>query len=187
MDNASGSDPHANQSVNPSNSYENLSIQELTDRLRQSFEREYERSNPHSHRRIRRSRPQAPDQPSNQIQQDQQQTDESEAIWQPLPRTPALLFQQHTNSTGRLLILAILIAKEDNPEGTPSQVWEAFVYKLQTTPLFNSEAQVLQAWWHVFETPHRPMFYSLVTGTVAQVYQKVTRLVLPYPLSHGGY
>ena len=184
MDNSSGADRQPNQPVNFLDRHANLNIQELTDRLRQSFEREYEERN---RRRRHRSRSQIPDQPSQQNVLNQQQVNGIEQFFRHLPPSPALQFQQHSNSTGRLLILAIIIAKEDNPEGTSTQIWEAFAYKLQTTPIFNSEEQVIQAWQYVFRAPHRPMFDTLVSGSIDQVYHKVSQLELPYPFASSGY
>ena len=176
MDNSSHSERR------PFNPYASLNTQELTDRLRQAFEREYERRN--TVRRHRRNRSQstnqiAANQPASNNQQNQPEASSPEGHFYPLTRPAARHIQRHINLTGKLLISAILIAKENNPEGTATQIWEAFVHKLQTTPLFNSETQVLQAWWYVFNAPHRPIFDPIVTGPIDETYQKIAQLELP--------
>ena len=166
MDNSSRSEGNNSQS----NSYASLNIDELTSRLRQAFERDYERRDNRPHRRNNRGA-RIPNQAASPNQLNQTETNTTAGT--------ARRTQRQLNLTGKLLIAAILIAKENNPEGSVAQIWEALVHKLRTTPLFNSENQVLQAWWQIFGTPHHPTFDYLVTGPIDEVYHKVAQLELP--------
>ena len=87
--------------------------------------------------------------------------------------------RDHVERTSRLIFCAILVVKEDNPNGNADQLWLAFVQKLTSTPLFDSEELVLQAWDYVFEAPARSQFRIFVEGTAQAVFNRIFAFALP--------